>query len=116
MRRKIFPLRFLLHYTNLLYEEDFNLVFLPFSHLGQLTEYCAQIGKKPAIVTSPLTLAEIMPELIEHGINGYIVKWDIEAFLEHSLAAINHQAALTQNMQKSIESWNWGEKNRNFTI
>ena len=55
-----------------------------------------------------------MPELIEHGVNGYIVKWDVDAFLEHALAAIEHQAILTQNMLKSIESWNWAEKSKDF--
>jgi len=55
-----------------------------------------------------------MPELIEHGVNGYIVKWDVEAFLEHALTAINHQAALAQNMLKAIESWNWAERSKEF--
>jgi glycosyltransferase involved in cell wall biosynthesis len=55
-----------------------------------------------------------MPELIEHGINGYIVKWDVEAFLEHALTAINHQAALSQNMLKAIESWSWAERSKEF--
>lgn len=55
-----------------------------------------------------------MPELIEHGINGYIVKWDTENFLEHALAAIKHQAVLTQNMQKIIESWSWANRSEEF--
>jgi glycosyltransferase involved in cell wall biosynthesis len=55
-----------------------------------------------------------MPELIEHGINGYIVKWDVEAFLEHALAAIDNQAILTQNMLNAIESWSWAEKSKAF--
>jgi len=46
-----------------------------------------------------------MPELIEHGVNGYIVKWDVDAFLEHALAAIEHQATLSRNMLETIESW-----------
>ena len=63
------------------------------------------------IVSTPVG---IVPELIEHGVNGYIVKWDVEAFLEHALAAIDHQAILTQNMLKSIESWSWAEKSKDF--
>lgn len=55
-----------------------------------------------------------MPELIEHGINGYIVKWDVEAFLEYALAAINNQAVLTQNMLKTIEAWNWAQRSKEF--
>lgn len=63
------------------------------------------------IVSTPVG---IMPELIEHGINGYIVKWNTETFLEHALAAINHQAVLIQNMQKSIEAWSWANRSREF--
>jgi glycosyltransferase involved in cell wall biosynthesis len=55
-----------------------------------------------------------MPELIEHGVNGYIVKWDVEAFLEHALAAIDNQVILAQNMLKAIEFWSWAEKSKDF--
>jgi len=55
-----------------------------------------------------------MPELIEHGTNGYIVKWNTESFLEHALEAINNQALLTQNMQKAIEAWSWANRSREF--
>jgi glycosyltransferase involved in cell wall biosynthesis len=55
-----------------------------------------------------------MPELIEHGINGYIANCDIENFLEQALAAINHQAVFTQNMLKAIESWSWAKRSEEF--
>ena len=55
-----------------------------------------------------------MTELIEHGVNGYIVKWDVDAFTEHALAAIDNQTILTKNMMKAIESWSWAEKSKDF--
>jgi len=55
-----------------------------------------------------------MPELIEHGVNGYIVKWDVDAFLTHALTAVEHQATLNQNMLRTIESWSWAERSRKF--
>ena len=55
-----------------------------------------------------------MPELIEHGVNGYIVKWDVDAFLEHTLEAIDHQTILTRNILKTVESWSWAEKSKDF--
>ncbi len=55
-----------------------------------------------------------MPELIRHGVNGYIVEWEVEAFLEYVLKAVNHQATLTQNMLKAIEPWSWEERSKDF--
>ena len=55
-----------------------------------------------------------MPELIDHGVNGYIVSWDIDDFLKHALAAIDHQAVLTQNMLKTIKLWSWEERGKDF--
>jgi len=48
-----------------------------------------------------------MPELIQHGVNGYIVKWDVEAFLLHILQAVNHQIILSRNMLRTVQSWSW---------
>ena len=55
-----------------------------------------------------------MPELIEHGVNGYIVKWDVEAFLQHILQAVNHQIILSHNMLRTIQSWSWKVRSNEF--
>ena len=55
-----------------------------------------------------------MLELIDHGVNGYITSWDVDDFLKHALAAVEHQVILTQNMLKAIESWSWAERSKDF--
>jgi hypothetical protein len=55
-----------------------------------------------------------MPELIEHGANGFIVKWDVDAFLQHILLAVSHQTALSQNMLKAVEPWSWQQRSKGF--
>lgn len=55
-----------------------------------------------------------MPELIEHGVNGFIVRWDVEAFLQYILIAANHQTILAQNMLRTVESWGWEQRSKDF--
>ncbi|MHC4497847.1 MAG: glycosyltransferase [Planctomycetota bacterium] len=55
-----------------------------------------------------------MPELIEQGVNGYIVKWDVEAFLQHILQAVKQQIILSHNMLGAIQSWGWNARSKEF--
>jgi glycosyltransferase involved in cell wall biosynthesis len=55
-----------------------------------------------------------MPELIQHGVNGFIVRWDVDAFLDHILIAVNHQTVLSQNMLKAIQPWTWRQRGKAF--
>lgn len=56
------------------------------------------------IVTTPVGNA---PELIEQGQNGFLVRWDLDSFYQHTIMAINNLPLLSSNMQRTIQEWNW---------
>jgi len=48
-----------------------------------------------------------MPELIESGVNGYLVRPDVTAFYVRILDALDRRKFFHQEMKKRIKSWSW---------
>ncbi len=59
------------------------------------------------LITTPVGS---MPELIRHGWNGYLVKWDVDAFLQCVTEAVTRYTSLARNMQTIIGEWSWRRK------
>lgn len=55
-----------------------------------------------------------MPELIQQGWNGYLVKWEIEAFLEKINDALPRYIVLAHNMQSTIRKWSWKHQAKGY--
>jgi glycosyltransferase involved in cell wall biosynthesis len=51
-----------------------------------------------------------MPELIEHGRNGFLCDTTYQSVFQNVMAAIQNQESLATNMQQTIQPWHW--KNR----
>jgi glycosyltransferase involved in cell wall biosynthesis len=63
------------------------------------------------IVTTPVGN---MPELIRHGWNGYLVKWDVESFIQHICMALDRKSTLAQNMLLAIQEWGWEHRAKGY--
>lgn len=55
-----------------------------------------------------------MPELIEHGKNGYICERTVEDMVHRVCKAVKNRVQLSQNMQESIKPWHWAERSKQY--
>jgi glycosyltransferase involved in cell wall biosynthesis len=53
------------------------------------------------------------PELITHGINGYLCDTNTESLFQGIKDALKNQTA-AENMQESIKSWDWKERSEQY--
>lgn len=55
-----------------------------------------------------------MPELIEHGVNGYLVDREPRALLDAVEAACRNYLELSRAMQATIQSWSWRTRSQDL--
>lgn len=55
-----------------------------------------------------------MPELIEDGVNGFLVERDQNAIHDAVLKAVDRYPEMSAAMQERIASWHWRERSRQY--
>jgi len=64
-----------------------------------------------AVVATPVGN---MPELIQPGFNGFLVRWQPEEFAQAVQAALERQNQLSRNMRRTIADWSWDKRSAEY--